>query len=98
MGGSGEHRQTRSLTAFIVEIFKREPALESSLDRRPFAIEDGEPRGITVAPLVDIGLAPDALECEAESDCCDPRFGIERIALPGVAAIAEFIKGVPHHQ
>jgi hypothetical protein len=61
MGRSGEHRQTHSLTAFSVEIFRREPALESSLDRRPFIIEDGEPRRITVAPLVDIGLAPDAL-------------------------------------
>jgi len=38
------------------------------------------------------------LEFEAEPDCCCPRFVIERIALPSVAAIAEFIKGAPHHQ
>ena len=69
--------------------------LESNLDRRPFAIEDREPRRITVAPLVYIGLAPNALEFEAEPDCCCPRFVIERIALPSVAAIAEFIKGAP---
>ena len=51
MGGSGEHRQAHSLTAFSVEIFWREPALESRLDRRPFAIDDREPSRITVAPL-----------------------------------------------
>ena len=72
--------------------------LESNLDRRPFAIEDREPRRITVAPLVDGGLPPDALEFEAEPGCSCPRSGIERIALLGVAAIAEFIKDVPHHQ
>src|SRR6516164_10874062 len=71
--------------------------VESVLDRRPFAVEDREPRRITVAPLVDGGLAPDALEGEAEPGCSCPRSGIERITLPGVAAIAEFIKGVPHH-
>src|SRR5262249_15726750 len=48
--------------------------------------------------LVDIGLAPNALEFEAEPDCCCPQFVIERIALPSVAAIAEFIKGALHHQ
>jgi len=72
--------------------------VESVLDRWPFAIEDREPRRITVAPLVDVGLPPDALEFEAEPGCSCPRSGIERIALLGVAAIAEFIKDVPHHQ
>jgi len=72
--------------------------VESVLDRWPFAIEDREPRRITVAPLVDVGLPPDALEGEAEPDCSCPRSGIERIALPSVAAIAKFIKDVPHHQ
>ena len=43
-GCGGEHRQRRSLTAINVEIFRREPPLESSLDLRPFAIEDGETR------------------------------------------------------
>src|SRR5215467_797014 len=71
---------------------------ESNLDRRPFAIEDREPRRITVAAFVDVSLAPDALEFEAKPGCGCPRSGIERIALPGVAAIAEFIKDVPHHQ
>src|SRR5215470_8359327 len=72
--------------------------LENNLDRRPFAIEDREPRRITVAPLMDVGLPPDALEFEAEPGRSCPRSGIERIALPGVAAIAESIKDVPHHQ
>src|SRR6516165_3537577 len=38
------------------------------------------------------------LEFEAEPDCCCPRFVIERIALPSVAAVAKFIKGALHHQ
>src|SRR5262249_61602712 len=72
--------------------------LESAFDRRPFAIEDREPRRITVAPFVDVGLAPDALEDKAEPGGRCPRSGIERIALPGIAAVTEFIKGAPHHQ
>jgi len=95
MGCGGQLRQAHLLTACGVKIFWREPTLESGLDRGPFAIEDREPSRVTVAPLVDIGLAPDALECEAEPYCCCPRSGIERIALPSVAAIAEFIKGAP---
>src|SRR5215470_10602888 len=98
MSCGGELRKAGYLTAFRVKIFRREPVLESNLDRRPFAIEDREPRRIAVAPLVDGGLAPDALEGEAEPSCCAPRSGIKRIALPGVAAIAEFIKDVAHHQ
>src|SRR3984893_3280421 len=98
LGSRGRPGPAHSLAAFGVKIFWCEPALESGLDRRPFAIEDREPRRITVAPLVDVGLTPDALECEAEPGCCCPRSGIERIALPGVAAIAEFIEGAPHHQ
>src|SRR5215467_9232468 len=98
MGCGGQRRQAHSLTAFGVKVLRCEPTLKSGLDLRPFAIEDREPRRIAVARLVDIGLAPDTLECEAEPGRCCPRSGIERIALPGVAAIAEFIKGVPHHQ
>src|SRR5215469_9028176 len=98
MSCGGELRKAGYLTAVSIKIFWREPVLESNLDRRPFAIEDREPRRITVAPLVDIGLAPNALEFEAEPGRCCPRFVIERIALPSVAAIAEFIKDVPHHQ
>jgi len=47
---------------------------------------------------VDVGVGPDALEFKAEPGCSCPRSGIERIALPSIAAIAEFIKDVPHHQ
>src|SRR5215469_3716487 len=98
MSCGGELRKAGYLTASSVKIFRREPVLESNLDRRPFAIEDREPRCITAAPLVDVGLPPDALEFEAEPGCSCPRSGIERIALPSVAAVAEFIKDVPHHQ
>src|SRR5215470_20231189 len=96
MSCGGELRKAGYLTAFRVKIFRREPVLESNLDRRPFAIEDREPRGITVVPFVDVGLPPDALEFEAEPCRCYPRFVIERIALPSVAAVAEFIKGALH--
>src|SRR5215470_19708790 len=98
MSCGGELRKAGELTAFSVKILRREPVLESNLDLRPFAIEDREPRRIAVASLVDGGLPPDALEFEAEPGCSGPRSGIKRIALPGVAAIAEFIKDVPHHQ
>src|SRR5215471_16278091 len=51
MSCGGELRKAGYLTAFSVKIFRREPVLESNLDRRPFAIEDREPRCITAAPL-----------------------------------------------
>src|SRR5271169_1156067 len=98
MSCGGQPRQAHSLMGFGVKILWREPTLESGLDPRPCAIEDREPRCITVAPLVDVGLAPYALECEAEPDSCRPLSGIERIALPSVATIAEFIKGAAHFQ
>jgi hypothetical protein len=53
MGCGGQLRQAHSLTALSVKILWREPTLEGGLDRRPFAIEDREPRRIAVAPLVD---------------------------------------------
>ena len=65
MGCGGQLRQAHSLTALGVKILWREPTLESGLDPRPCAIEDREPRRIPVAPLVDVGLAPHALQCEA---------------------------------
>ena len=48
--------QAHPLPTFSVKIFWCQPTLESGLDRRPFAIEYREPRRITVASLVDIGL------------------------------------------
>src|SRR5262249_35234826 len=71
MSCGGELRKAGYLTASSVKIFRREPVLESNLDRRPFAIEDREPRCITAAPLVDIGLPPDALELKPSRVAAD---------------------------
>jgi len=49
-------------------------------------------------PLWTLAWRQTPSNVKPEPDCCCPRSGIERIALPGVAAVTQFIKGAPHHQ
>src|SRR6516162_5023209 len=60
-------RQSLALPACGIEIVGGEPALESRLLCRPFAVEDREPASIAVALLVNRGLAKHTLILETEA-------------------------------
>src|SRR5438067_956380 len=94
----GERRQAGALPPGIVEIAGIEPAFERGLDARPFAVGDREPGGVAIAALDDISLAENPLEAEPVSRGRGARRRIQRIALPVIAAIAEFVEDAPHHQ
>src|SRR3972149_3981877 len=83
-----------ALTAVAVEILEAQPALEGSTAARPFTVEHRIPRGVAVAALSDHVLARNALEGEAEALGRAARGGVERIALPFIAAIAERLEYV----
>src|SRR5262245_34716371 len=84
-----QRQKARLLAAGGVEIFRREPALESGLAGRPLAVEHREPGGVAVASLDDEVLAEHAFEREAEALGGAPRGGIERVAFPLVTAVAQ---------
>src|SRR5688500_910884 len=81
------------LLSAVLEVIGREPALERGLARRPFGIEHGEICGVAVAALGDGVLAQHALEYEAVAQRRTPRDGVECIAFPFVAPIAERLEG-----
>ena len=60
------HLQLGFLAAFLIEILRSEPALETGPDALPVLVQRGEPGGIPVAALDDQVLAENALEGEAE--------------------------------
>src|SRR5258708_37651344 len=59
-------RQPLPLAACAIEIGGIEPALEGGFERRPFAVDEREPRRVAAAALVDDRLAGEALEAETE--------------------------------
>src|SRR5436853_7893914 len=91
-------RQAYPLPACRVEIFRHKPALEGRLARRPFGIEHRVPGRVAVAALDDHVLAEEALEGEAETQRSAPPGGVERVALPLVAAVAERLERVAGEQ
>src|SRR5690349_7270053 len=90
--------QACPLSSLRIEVLGREPALEGSLARRPFAIEHRVVRGIAAALLADHVEAQNALEHESIAQGGPTRSCIERIALPFVAPIAERLEGVAREQ
>ncbi len=54
------------LPAVLIEVARREPALEACAHPVPVLVEHGVPGGIPVAALHDQMLAENALECEPE--------------------------------
>src|SRR6187431_3432204 len=72
-----------------IEVFRREPALERGLARRPLVVEHRKIGGVAGAALDDHVLAQDALELKAVAERRTPRWCVERVALPLVAPIAE---------
>jgi hypothetical protein len=86
------------LLAISGEILRRQPLLEGGPERRPFAVDDGKPGRISIAALVDHELAEGSLVLESEPGGSRSRRSVEAIALPFVAAVAEFVEHTPHHQ
>src|SRR5258708_3563998 len=96
--GGVERRQADALVLFLVEILRRKPAFEGKLAAGPFAVEHGEPGGVAVAALDDHVLAKDAFEGESEPPRGAHRRGVERVAFPFVAPVAELVEDVAGHQ
>jgi hypothetical protein len=86
------------LAAVPIEVSGCEPGLEAVAHARPLLVRDGEPCRIAAALLVDAGVEEDAFEAEAEAQRRAAGRRIERITFPFVAAIAEVLEGLAHHQ
>src|SRR3546814_20379245 len=80
-------------TLFLsVEIRLVEPPRERRLQHRPSAVHDREPGGVAIAALVHGRLPEQPLVLEAEPRGGGARRGIQAVALPLVAPIAEFVE------
>src|SRR5215469_7197452 len=90
--------QACPLSSSRVEVLGREPALEGSLARRPFAIEHRVIGGVAAALLADHVETQNALEHESIAHGGPTRGCVERIALPFVAPIAERLEDVAREQ
>jgi hypothetical protein len=66
--------------------------------RGPFGVDDREPRRVAAAPLVDHGLAENALELKAQPQGRALGGLVEVVALPLVAAVAQRVEGELHQQ
>ena len=93
-----QSRKRNLLPSIRVEIRRIQPALECRFSFRPFRVEHGEPRRVTISAFNDHVLAKDSLECEAQTQCCAARRRIERVTFPFVAAVSEIFENVPSHQ
>jgi hypothetical protein len=91
-------RERVKLTAFGIEIFRREPGLESTAQARPLIICDGKPCRIAAALFVNDRVEKDAFDAEAEPQRRAAGGRVQRVALPLVAPVAEVLEGVAHHQ
>jgi hypothetical protein len=65
---------------------------------RPFGVDDREPGRIAAAALVDHGLAEQALGLKAQPQGRALRGLVEVVALPFMAAVAEFVEHELHQQ
>src|SRR3954463_11923868 len=95
--GGGERGKRRPLPAVVVEVRRIEPALKGRVDGRPLAVDHRVPRSVAVPALVDPRLPEDALVREAKPLRGAARRGIEGVALPLVAPVAERERAL-HHQ
>src|SRR5262249_56609519 len=68
------------------------------LARRPFGIEHRKPGIVTIAALGDHVLAERAFVDETVAQCGAPRWGVKRIALPFIAAVAERLEHLTRQQ
>src|SRR5262249_53383313 len=89
-----QHIQLRLLRAIRVEILGSQPALERGFSGRPFVGQHREPGGVAAAALDDHVIAKNAFKGEAEAQRGAARGGVERVAFPLVAAIAQRFEDV----
>ena len=85
-----ESAERLPLRAVGIEVGWIEPGFESGFARGPLAVEHGEPGGVAVAALDHHVLPEDALVGEAEAFGGAATGLVLGVALPLVAAIAEF--------
>src|SRR6185503_17607233 len=97
-GSAVKRAQADFLPSVDVEVLRCEPALEGALARRPFAVEHGKPGIVAVATFGDQMLAERAFISKAIAQRGRARGGVERIAFPLVAAVAERLEGVAREQ
>ena len=90
--------QPRPLASLRVEVLRCEPALVRRLQGRPLLVDDGKPGGVAIAASDDHRTAKMAFVSESEPQCGPARRGVERIALPFVAAVAEGLQRVRGEQ
>src|SRR5438094_8540676 len=85
----GQLAEPRALTAVRVEVRRVEPRAERAVERRPLAIDARIPRSVAVVAFRHAGLAEDAFVREPETLRGGARRGVQRVALPLVAAVVE---------
>src|SRR5262249_10729964 len=90
--------QARPLPSLSVEIFRRQPALESGLALGPFGVEHRVIGGVAGPAFDDHMLAQDALEHEAVPQRRSPRRRVERVALPLISPVAKRLERVAAKQ
>ena len=86
------------LPAVRSKVLWRQPGFVAGPDCRPVVVGYGVPGGVAVAALDDHVVAEDALEAEAEAVGGAAGGGVERVALPLEAAVAELVEGVVREQ
>src|ERR1700679_772483 len=86
------------LSSYRVKVFRREARFQAATHARPLLVDDGEPRRVAAALLVDDRIEEDAFKAKAEAQGSASRGYVQRIALPFVAAIAEVVEGMAHQQ
>src|ERR1700683_1365459 len=96
--GADRRVERAKLAPFAVEVLGCEPGSKAAAERRPVVVGDRIPGRVAVAALDHLVLAEDALEGEAEALGRLPRGGVERVALPLHAPVAELLDGVAHEQ
>jgi len=94
---SGGWKQRLALAALGVEVGRVEPGFEGRLQRRPFAVDGSVPCAVAVAALVHDRLPEDAFEAEAQALRRPTRARVQRVALPLVAPISQFVESPAHH-
>lgn len=92
VSGAADAAERSSLAPGAIEVLLGQPTLEGRLHHRPFGIDDGEPRGVAAAILVDDHLPEDALEGEAVAMSGGDGSLVPAVALPLVAPIAKVVE------
>lgn len=81
-----------------IEVGRREPGIEGGAHRGPVVVGDRKPRRVAVSAIDDLMVAEDALEAKAKAFGGATRCGVESVALPLQAAVAQVIEGVAGEQ